>query len=130
MPPLDQLLDIVDWSALNPDGTLVDDVVIGSWRKPWNAKPDAGRLAHGIPPADLWATESGGIDQVGCIYTAQVFEVDYIGASAAATGSRDLDGSHGGVGNKNESRDRSVKNRKADFPELVKHLPCSIGVAG
>ena len=31
-----------DWSAPNPDGTLVEDVVIGGWRKPWNAKPDAG----------------------------------------------------------------------------------------
>ena len=36
-----------DWSAPNPDGTLVEDVVIGSWRKPWNAKPDAGSTGEG-----------------------------------------------------------------------------------
>ncbi len=109
-----------DWSAPNPDGTLVDDVVIGSWRKPWNAKPDAGRLARGIPPADLWATESGGIDQVGCIYTAQGFEVDYIGVIWGKDLCYDLDG-QSWVGNKNESRDRSVKQSKADFLELVKN---------
>ena len=46
---------------------------------PWNAKPDAGRLAAGIPKSNYWAREPGGIDQVGCIYTAQGFEYDYAG---------------------------------------------------
>ena len=55
------------WSAPRPDGTLVDDVVIGDYVRPWNAKPDAGHLASGIPPASLWAYQSAGIEQVGCI---------------------------------------------------------------
>ncbi len=109
-----------DWSAPNPDGTLEDDVVIGSWRKPWNAKPESGRLAKGIPPADLWATDPRGIEQVGCIYTAQGFEVDYIGVIWGKDLTYDLDG-RAWVGNKKESRDRSVKQSSADFLQLVKN---------
>jgi uncharacterized protein len=109
-----------DWSAPNEDGTLVEDVVIGTWRKPWNAKPDAGRLAPDIPPADLWATDSGGIEQVGCIYTAQGFEVDYIGVIWGKDLAYDLDG-QSWIGNKKESRDRSVKQSKTDFLALVKN---------
>ncbi len=37
------------WSKPNRDGTLINDVVIGNYVRPWNAKPDAGRLARGIP---------------------------------------------------------------------------------
>jgi hypothetical protein len=109
-----------DWSAPNADGTLVDDVVIGGWRKPWNAKPDAGRLARGIPPSDLWATDPSGIEQVGCIYTAQGFEVDYIGVIWGKDLAYDLDG-QSWVANKNESRDRSVKQSKTGFLQLVKN---------
>jgi hypothetical protein len=109
-----------DWSAPNPDGTLVNDVVIGDWRKPWNAKPDAGRLARGIPPSDLWATDPKGIEQVGCIYTAQGFEVDYIGVIWGKDLAYDLDG-QSWVANKKESRDRSVKQSKTAFSQLVKN---------
>jgi hypothetical protein len=63
------------WSRPRPDGTLVDDVVIGSWRRPWNLRAD--RPLNGIPPATLWATEDAGFGQVGCVYTAQGFEYDY-----------------------------------------------------
>jgi len=109
-----------DWSDPNPDGTLVDDIVIGDWHKPWNARPDAGRLAKGIPRADLWATEAGGIEQVGCIYTAQGFEVDYIGVVWGRDLAYDFD-AQSWVGNKQESRDRTVKQSKANFLQLVKN---------
>ena len=65
------------WSDPNTDGTLVDDVVIGAYRRPWNANPEAKRLARGIPKAVNWAREPNGIDQIGCVYTAQGFEFDY-----------------------------------------------------
>ena len=39
------------------DGTLVPDVKVGAWEMPWNAKPDAGRLAKGIPPSNFWASD-------------------------------------------------------------------------
>lgn len=67
------------WSAPKSDGTLVDDIVIGDYVRPWNAKSDAGHLAPNIPSEKLWAYQSGGINQVGCIYTAQGFEFDYVG---------------------------------------------------
>jgi hypothetical protein len=67
------------WSEPRKDGTLELDVKIGDWAMPWNAKPDVGRLAPGIPKSNNWATEPGGINQVGCVYTAQGFEYDYAG---------------------------------------------------
>ncbi len=109
-----------DWSSPNPDGMLIDDIVIGDWRRPWNARPEAGRLAEGIPPADLWATDPGGVDQVGCIYTAQGFEVDYIGVIWGKDLIYDLDGQTW-VGDKKESRDRTVKQSKENFLQLVKN---------
>jgi hypothetical protein len=67
------------WSSPNLDGTLVDDVVISQYIRPWNAKPEAKHLALGIPKAIHWAYDPNGINQVGCVYTAQGFEFDYIG---------------------------------------------------
>ncbi len=64
------------WSDPRPDG-LVDDVRIGSWRRPWNVRGD--RAVGSAPPAALWATAPGGFDQVGCVYTAQGFEYDWNG---------------------------------------------------
>jgi len=57
----------------------MDDVVIGEYAKPWNAKSDTGSLAPGIPKESLWAYEADGVNQIGCVYTAQGFEFDYIG---------------------------------------------------
>lgn len=65
------------WSDPRPDETLVPDVQIGTWARPWNLKGD--RSVGGAPPAALWATEPGGIGQVGCVYTAQGFEYDWNG---------------------------------------------------
>jgi DUF2075 family protein len=67
------------WSNARADGTLIDDVTIGDWERPWNAKPEAARLAKGVPKAQFWASDPGGVDQVGCIYTAQGFEFDFVG---------------------------------------------------
>jgi DUF2075 family protein len=67
------------WSDPKSDGTLVDDVVIGDYIRPWNAKSDSGHLAVGIPKESLWAYDSGGVNQIGCVYTAQGFEFDYVG---------------------------------------------------
>ena len=65
------------WSDPLPDGTLVDDVVIGAWGRPWNLKGD--RAVGGAPPSALWATDPAGFGQVGCVYTAQGFEYDWNG---------------------------------------------------
>lgn len=66
------------WSDPNPDGTLVKDVVIGDFAMPWEAK-EGFRVEPDIPFWYQWAYHPGGINQVGCIYTAQGFEFEYIG---------------------------------------------------
>ncbi len=65
------------WSDPRPDGTLVLDVKIGDWARPWNLKGD--RSVGGAPPAPLWASDPAGFGQVGCVYTAQGFEYDWNG---------------------------------------------------
>lgn len=65
------------WSDPQSDGTLVDDVEIGEWRRPWNVRQ--GKKAKDAPSASFWATDPRGFGQVGCIYTAQGFEYDFNG---------------------------------------------------
>jgi DUF2075 family protein len=65
------------WSDARKDGTLVPDVEIDDWARPWNSKSD--RRIGDAPPSALWATDDGGFGQVGCIYTAQGFEYDWNG---------------------------------------------------
>jgi len=65
------------WSDADRDGTLIPDVAIGKWARPWNSKSD--RRIGDAPPSALWATDDGGFGQVGCIYTAQGFEYDWNG---------------------------------------------------
>lgn len=68
------------WSDPDKDGNLEEDVVIGEFSRPWNAKPDSKKkIAKGIPKAYYWANDPAGINQIGCIYTAQGFEFDYVG---------------------------------------------------
>lgn len=65
------------WSDPSQDGSLVPDVSIGEWSRPWNLRGD--RSVGGAPPAALWASDSAGFGQVGCVYTAQGFEYDAAG---------------------------------------------------
>jgi DUF2075 family protein len=65
------------WSKPTDDGRLVPDVRIGDWSMPWNSSSE--KYVDGAPPRALWATDPAGIDQVGCIYTAQGFEYDWAG---------------------------------------------------
>ena len=66
------------WSNPKADGTLVEDVVIGDFKMSWEGR-DNKILAKNIPPWFLWAFDSNGVKQCGCIYTVQGFEFDYIG---------------------------------------------------
>jgi hypothetical protein len=69
-----------DWSTQpDDDGTLVPDVKIGDWSKPWNKYDDRIGKPDDPPPSWLWANDPRGFDQVGCIYTAQGFEFDWAG---------------------------------------------------
>ena len=109
------------WSKkLQPGGFLEEDVVIGDYRRPWNAQHNATRLAPGIPKAYLWAYDPGGIDQVGCVYTAQGFEFDYVGVIFGLDLTYDLDRQEW-VGDKSQSHDTVVKRSKDQFVDLVKN---------
>ena len=108
------------WSEPREDGTLVDDVVIGGYRRPWDAKPGNRRLAPGIPPASLWATDPNGINQIGCVYNIQGFELDYVGVIWGKDLRYDLDRQEW-VGDKKQSADSVVKRSKEQFVDLVKN---------
>jgi hypothetical protein len=109
-----------DWSMPNEDGTLKDNVIIGDYKRPWNAKHEARKLAPGIPKASLWAYDPNGIDQVGCVYTAQGFEFDYVGVIFGKDLIYDFDNQKW-QGGKNESSDNVVKRSKEQFTDLVKN---------
>ncbi|WP_116247815.1 DUF2075 domain-containing protein [Nocardiopsis sp. FIRDI 009] len=103
------------WSAPRHH-RLVDDVVIGDWRRPWNAKSDSplGR----IPPSDLWATDPGGFGQIGCIYTAQGFEYDYAGV---IFGGDLVWRGQGWASDPRANKDSQVKSER-NFDELVRKI--------
>jgi len=94
--------------------------VIDDYRRPWDAKPGNWKLAPGIPSASLWATDPNGIDQIGCVYNIQGFELDYIGVIWGRDLVYDFD-EGGWVGDKTESRDQIVKRSKEQFVNLVKN---------
>ncbi|WP_241249364.1 DUF2075 domain-containing protein [Rhodococcus sp. X156] len=109
------------WSDPRPDGTLVPDVQVGAWARPWNLKGD--RRVGEAPPSALWATEDGGFGQVGCIYTAQGFEYDWSGVILGP----DLvwrDGRFTTVRAANRDPDMrsTTKVSDAQFDQLVRHV--------
>ncbi|MFI7534908.1 DNA/RNA helicase domain-containing protein [Streptosporangium sp. NPDC049376] len=65
------------WSDPREDDTLVRDVRIGDWSRPWTVKGD--RAVGEAPASALWATQEGGFGQVGSVYAAQGFEYDWNG---------------------------------------------------
>ena len=91
------------------------------FHRPWNARPEAGRLAKGIPKSSFWAADPNGLSQIGCIYTAQGFEFDYVGvifgkdlAYSKVTGEW--------VGRKEYSQDSVVAKRaKESFVHYVRN---------
>lgn len=109
-----------DWSLPNSDGTLKEDVVIYDYKRPWDAKPEAKKLASGIPKASLWAYDSNGINQVGCIYTAQGFEFDYVGVIFGKDLAYNFDKQEW-EGHPEKSSDSVVKRSKGQFVDLVKN---------
>ncbi len=109
------------WSDPDAAGQLEPDVRVGDWSMPWNARDGVGRLGPGIPKSDFWASAKEGIDQVGCVYTAQGFEFDYVGVIVGPDlVYRPMDG--GWVGQRDQSHDRVVRRgvTEAEFTRYVK----------
>ena len=71
------------WSTeLEPNGDLKKDVVIGDFKMPWETNTVRARAPFRslyASSADTWATEPEGINQIGCIFSIQGMELDYIG---------------------------------------------------
>jgi hypothetical protein len=65
------------WSDPRQDDSLVPDVQIGRWARPWNVKSE--RSVGDAPGSAFWATDPSGFGQVGCVYTAQGFEYEWSG---------------------------------------------------
>lgn len=71
------------WSTvLAPNGDLIKDVKIGDFEMPWETNNVRARGEFRdlyASSADTWAIEPQGINQIGCIFSIQGFEIDYIG---------------------------------------------------
>ncbi len=69
------------WSKEVVNGDLVRDVQIGKFAMPWETNDGVPyqKLTKKYPRWYEWAYKPLGIEQVGCIYTAQGFEFDYAG---------------------------------------------------
>ena len=105
------------WSDPRPDGTLISDVRIGDWARPWNVKGD--RAVGTAPPSALWATMDGGFDQVGCVYTAQGFEYDWSGVILGP----DLVARHGRIITVREAnKDPDFKKRSVTDLQYDRHI--------
>ncbi|MFG3705987.1 DNA/RNA helicase domain-containing protein [Micromonospora sp. NPDC047670] len=105
------------WSDPRPDDTLVPDVRIGAWSRPWNVKSD--RSVGEAPGSAFWATDPHGFGQVGCVYTAQGFEYRWsgviIGPDLVARGGRL-------VTRREESKDPAFRSRKSVSDEEADRL--------
>ena len=109
------------WSDPNPDGTIIDDVVIGDFKMPWEGK-DGKKLAPEIPPASIWAYDPRGVNQVGSIYTIQGFEFEYVGIIFGKDLVYDLENKKW-VGIPENSADQMIKRgNPAEFVNYVKNV--------
>ena len=108
------------WSENGDEnGNLVDDVVIGTYKRAWNPSDKANykvKQNHNIPSAEIWPTDPRGMHQVGCVYTVQGFEYDYVGVIFG----EDLVYHNGWKVNKNKSFDTLIK--KSSDEEFMKSL--------
>jgi len=110
-----------DWSKkLDEDGNLVNDVKIGNFQMPWETY---GKIK---PPEGFvrwyeWAYKPEGIKQVGCIYTAQGFEFDYVGVIVGEDIKYDKENDCL-VGNRERTKDPILKRSKENFDNYVKNI--------
>ncbi|MGY5001063.1 DNA/RNA helicase domain-containing protein [Streptomyces griseus] len=47
------------------------------WQRPWNSRAGGVLAGTDTPGRAFWATDHGGHQQIGCVYTAQGMEYDY-----------------------------------------------------
>ena len=99
------------WNKPNSDGTLVNDVVIGDFKMPWENKDAFWK----------WATYESGMEQVGTVYTAQGFEFDYIGILFGEDLIYDKNKNEW-VGKPENSYDSMAKRKNEKFTQHLKNV--------
>ena len=111
-----------DWSkTLDKDGCLIKDVKIGEFEMPWETHGDITKPPPGYVKWYEWAYKPDGIKQVGCIYTAQGFEFDYIGVIVGNDLVYDAK-TDKLVGNISATKDPTLKKGKEHFDAYVKNI--------
>ncbi|MCG0275383.1 MAG: DUF2075 domain-containing protein [Thermosediminibacteraceae bacterium] len=107
------------WNDPDPEGNLPQDVVINEWRKAWNRKGSGRNIRPDEDPYYEWATRSKNqLNEVGCIYSVQGFEFDYIGVIWG----EDLVFRKGWVAQPNKSYDTLIQKKKAaEVLDLLKN---------
>lgn len=110
------------WSnETDENGDLKKEVQIGSFAMPWETKETIKPRPKGYVQWYEWAYKPAGIKQVGCIYTAQGFEFDYIGVIVG----NDLkfDTSAGNLcTNMSASKDPMLRRSKEGFDDYVRNI--------
>lgn len=111
-----------EWSK-KPDsnGDLVKDVKIGDFALPWETHGDITKPPIGYVKWYEWAYLPEGIKQVGCIYTAQGFEFDYIGVIIGKDLKYDSENDCL-IGDITQTKDPTLKKGKDNFNEYVKNI--------
>lgn len=109
------------WSKkLDSDGNLMKDIKIGDFEMPWETHEDV-KAPPGYVRWYEWAYKPDGIKQIGCIYTAQGFEFDYIGVIIGPDLKYDSNKDRL-VGDPNETKDTVLQKSKDRFDEYVKNI--------
>jgi uncharacterized protein len=110
-----------DWSKkLDVEGNLVNDVKIGNFEMPWETHGNI-KSPEGFVKWYEWAYKPEGIKQVGCIYTAQGFEFDYVGVIVGEDLKYDKE-KDCLVGNRDGTKDPILKRSKENFDNYVKNI--------
>lgn len=105
--------DSPDVPPLLPDVSIPWNDASGEhlWERPWNSRADMIVAGDGVPGRAFWATDEGGEQQVGCVYTAQGMEYDY---SAVILGKDLTWTAQGWQAQPGESRDPVMKHLTAE----------------
>jgi DUF2075 family protein len=109
------------WSkTLDDSGELIKDVKIDDFAMPWETH-DKIKTPKGYVKWFEWAYRPEGFKQVGCIYTAQGFEFDYVGVIIGADLIYDRENDNLSS-NIEATRDPTLKRSKENFEEHMKNI--------
>ena len=111
-----------EWSnKLDSNGNLVKDIKIDDFEMPWETHFDITRPPLGYVNWYEWAYKPEGIKQVGCIYTAQGFEFDYVGVIVGKDLKFNADNDCL-IGDISETKDPMLKRGNQNFDEYVRNI--------